>query len=355
MRSPTSRSSRGRLGARSSRPPAATSVAGDDAVGQRLGEPAHRGQRRAQLVRDRQQELALPGLAAGQRVGEVVDRPRDLGHLGGPLHRHPHVAPAGAQQVGRGGGAAQRPGQQRADDQPRPPAPPPRPRAARSRGCGGSGRCRAGPCPTVRTSANAPVAAGPGLDHVRPGRDVDARRDRGARQRPVGVRLGQRRWRPRPCRCGPGRAARCRHPGSAASARACAKPRPRAAVRVPDQRRVGELSGDDVRLLGEDVLGDLAGGLRRPAAAPTAAATTTATSATARQLAATRHASDRRLTAGPPRSRRPAPCGWGWPTPSLARSWATWTSTVRVPADAVYPHTADSSCSRVNTRPGSRA
>ena len=39
-------------------------------------------------------------------------------------------------------------------------------------------------------------------------------------------------------------------------------------------------------------------------------------------------------------------------TPSLARTWATCTSTVRVPACAAYPQTDASNSSRVNTRPG---
>ena len=39
-------------------------------------------------------------------------------------------------------------------------------------------------------------------------------------------------------------------------------------------------------------------------------------------------------------------------SPSLPRTWATCTSTVRVPAWAAYPQTDASSSSRVNTRPG---
>src|SRR4051794_20912451 len=42
----------------------------------------------------------------------------------------------------------------------------------------------------------------------------------------------------------------------------------------------------------------------------------------------------------------------GLRAPSLARSWAMWTSTVRVPADSAEPQTAARSCSRVKTRPG---
>ena len=66
-----------------------TSGAGGDPVGQRLGEPGDRGQRGAQLVADRQQELPLPALAGRQRRGQRVERVGDLGDLGRSLRRRP--------------------------------------------------------------------------------------------------------------------------------------------------------------------------------------------------------------------------------------------------------------------------
>ena len=81
----------------------ATVVRADHPVGERLGVPADRGQRGAQLVRDRQQELALPALAGGQRGGQPVQRVRQVGDLVRRLGRHPYRPVAGA-QPGRGGG-----------------------------------------------------------------------------------------------------------------------------------------------------------------------------------------------------------------------------------------------------------
>ena len=94
-------------------------VGADHAVGQRLGVPPDGGQRGAQLVRDRQQELALPALAGGQGRGEPVQGVRQVGRLLGRLDRHPHLrSPADSRRrrgrrrcgsAGPAGGRAARP------------------------------------------------------------------------------------------------------------------------------------------------------------------------------------------------------------------------------------------------------
>ncbi len=68
---------------RSRTPPTCGGLAGrDHLVGQRFGVAGDRGQRRAQVVRHRQQEVALPLLGLAQRAGEGVDRLADLDDLG---------------------------------------------------------------------------------------------------------------------------------------------------------------------------------------------------------------------------------------------------------------------------------
>ena len=354
MRSPTSRSSRAasahdrRAGRGDVRP-------GDDAVGQRLGEPAHGGQRRAQLVRHRQQELPLPGLAAGQRVGEVVDRARDLRHLGGPLHRHPDVATAAAAAgaprrpcgAAAGPAACRRPARRR--------APPRRPRAARSRGCAGSGRCPAGRCPTggpARTPRSAP--GGPRRRTCGPPTSTLA--DTGTPgQRPLGVRLGRAR-----CATGPVPGARPGASSTMSTPWACSvwtSLRDAAACRAGPGLPTSAGSASWAATMSASWASTacvVCRAVSETSRSATTAATATATSATARQLAATRQASDRRIRAGPPRSRRRARCGSGSPR----RAWRAAGRRARrrcgCPPTPVYPHTADSSCSRVNTRPGAR-
>ena len=56
-----------------------------DAVGQGLGVALDGGQRRAQLVGDGQEELALPALALVERRRQPVERDGDVGHLAGAL------------------------------------------------------------------------------------------------------------------------------------------------------------------------------------------------------------------------------------------------------------------------------
>lgn len=64
----------------------------DDAIGERLGIPGDGRERSAQVVRDGQEELALPGLRVRQRSGQLVERGAHGGHLGRAALRHGDVA-----------------------------------------------------------------------------------------------------------------------------------------------------------------------------------------------------------------------------------------------------------------------
>ncbi len=88
-----------------------------DVVGQRLGVAGDRGERGAQVVGHRQQELALSTLGVAQGVGEEVDGFADLDDLRRALRRQGDVAVAGGQRVRGGGRAAQRAGHPVRDEQ----------------------------------------------------------------------------------------------------------------------------------------------------------------------------------------------------------------------------------------------
>ena len=87
-------------------------LGGDDAVGERLGVPGDRGQRRAQVVRHRQQELALPRLGVRERAGQGVDRvapprrPRPAPPAGTSTSRRPLASACAAAAVRRSGRAS---------------------------------------------------------------------------------------------------------------------------------------------------------------------------------------------------------------------------------------------------------
>ena len=59
----------------------------DDAVGEALGVAADRGQRRLQLVADREQERALGVLGVAELLRELVERRRELAELRRSLDR----------------------------------------------------------------------------------------------------------------------------------------------------------------------------------------------------------------------------------------------------------------------------
>ena len=90
----------------------------DHPVGDRLGRAAHSGQRGAQLVGDGEQELPLPLLAVGQRLGETGQRIADRGDLRGTLGPEADVPVTGGQLPGRAGRHLQRPGDAPAEQQP---------------------------------------------------------------------------------------------------------------------------------------------------------------------------------------------------------------------------------------------
>ena len=116
-RSPTSRSSRF-ASPSITRADVGGLVGRHDVVGQRLGVAGDRGERGAQVVRDRQQELALPSLGVAQRAGERVDRIADLDDLGRALRGQGDVAVAGGERVRGGRRATQRAGHPPGDEQP---------------------------------------------------------------------------------------------------------------------------------------------------------------------------------------------------------------------------------------------
>ena len=101
-------------------------VAGGNAVTESLGVATDRGEGGAELVADGQQELALPAFTGGERLGQAVQRAGELRHLGRPVLRQSHVPVAGCEPVRPIGGADQRPRQpagdryteQRGGDQP---------------------------------------------------------------------------------------------------------------------------------------------------------------------------------------------------------------------------------------------
>ena len=62
----------------------------DDAVGEPLGVAADRGERRLQLVTDREQERALGVLGAVELLRQLVERRRELPQLGRALDRERH-------------------------------------------------------------------------------------------------------------------------------------------------------------------------------------------------------------------------------------------------------------------------
>ncbi len=91
-------------------------VAGDGAVGQPLRQPADRRERRTQLVGDRQQELALAGLAGGQRLVEAAQGVHDVADLTGAGRRQRQPPLAGGHPPREVRGPRQGPGQPRPDD-----------------------------------------------------------------------------------------------------------------------------------------------------------------------------------------------------------------------------------------------
>ena len=93
--------------------------AGDDAVGERLGEAGDGGERRTQLVRHGHQEVALAGFAVLQRGGETVERRRHLRNLERPFDRDACFAVPCRHGPGHLGGTPQGPGEgQRASSSP---------------------------------------------------------------------------------------------------------------------------------------------------------------------------------------------------------------------------------------------
>jgi len=84
-------------------------VPGDDAVGEGLGVPGDAGQRSAQLVRHRQQELPLTVLRPRQRPGQPVEGVREVGDLGGAVGHEADVALPGGEPLRSAGGLAQGP------------------------------------------------------------------------------------------------------------------------------------------------------------------------------------------------------------------------------------------------------
>ena len=105
-RSRISRSSR--CASRSITSPARSGV--DDAVGEPLGVAADRGQRRLQLVADREEERALGVLGAVQLLRELVERGRELAELGRALDRKGIGALALREAAARLGDPGDRPG-----------------------------------------------------------------------------------------------------------------------------------------------------------------------------------------------------------------------------------------------------
>ena len=95
-------------------------------VGKGLRLATDPGQRRAQFVGHRGEEVALPGLAVLQSICQFVDGDADLGDLPGAGHRSAQIPGAGAHRPGQAGGPAQRrgnhPGDQQADQHRRQPA-----------------------------------------------------------------------------------------------------------------------------------------------------------------------------------------------------------------------------------------
>ncbi len=91
--------------------------AGRHPVGQRLGEAADRRQRRPQLVAHRQQELALPGLAARQCFRKSVDAHGHLGDLDRPFGAYADVPLTGGEPERAGGRVLERPGEPSGEQQ----------------------------------------------------------------------------------------------------------------------------------------------------------------------------------------------------------------------------------------------
>ena len=89
-------------------PTSACSAGSHQSVGQRLRLAGYAGQRRAQLVRHRRQEVTLSGLAVLQGIREFVDRHRHLGDLPRAGHRRPAIPRSGAHRAGLHRGSAQR-------------------------------------------------------------------------------------------------------------------------------------------------------------------------------------------------------------------------------------------------------
>jgi|GEM_PF-7062432 len=86
-------------------------IGADDSVGKCLGVSLERGQRRTQLMRDGQQEVALPSLARRQRGGETVDRVREILGLGRRFRTQPYRPVAGRQPSGHRRGIPDRAGE----------------------------------------------------------------------------------------------------------------------------------------------------------------------------------------------------------------------------------------------------
>jgi hypothetical protein len=228
----------------------------DDTVAERLGEPAHRGQRGTQLVGHRQEEQALALLAARQRVGQLVDRTGDVGHLHRPGHGHPDVAPARPQRPGRGGRPAQRAGEQLPDEQPdRHRDRDPGQQGDRQVAPDEAGADRAGVrCPYEREPAD---RGGPGLHEVAGAVHGHLRRHRLTVEHPLHPGPVEHR-----CddACVARSAGRQQHDPDALARQHFDHPaHPPTPQRAPG---VEELRGHDVGLLGEDVLGHRAGGDR---------------------------------------------------------------------------------------------
>ena len=187
----------------STAPVRATSSRRDDPVGERLGVAAHGGQRGAQLVRHRQQELPLAPLAGGQGGVQAVEGVGQLGHLVRALRLQPDVARPAGQPVRR---------RRRVLDRPRQPAGQQEARPGRRRpGRAAAGRPAGGA--STSTRPRRPTSAGPGR-----------RRDR---RRPAGPRPAPRCRSPGPGpRTGPAPAAALSTSAGSGMPAPAARPRP---------------------------------------------------------------------------------------------------------------------------------